>query len=90
MIETLAFVLTGISLAASIIYYANILNNANKTRELQLKAQELATETRQTQVFMQVFQELNSEKRWKEYLETRYITEWDDYDDFQEKYGLNK
>lgn len=36
MIETLAFVLTGLGLAASIVYYANILNNANKAREREL------------------------------------------------------
>jgi hypothetical protein len=33
MIEYLPLVLTGIGLTASIIYYANILNNANKARE---------------------------------------------------------
>lgn len=54
MIDTFAFLLTGLGLAASIVYYANILNNANKTRELQLKAQELAVETRQAQLLMQV------------------------------------
>ena len=36
MIETLAFVLTGLGLTASIVYYANILNNANKSREREL------------------------------------------------------
>ena len=87
MIETIGFILTGLGLTASIIYYANILNNANKTRELQLKAQQQASETRQTQLYMQVFQELTPEKRWKEYLEARYSTEWEDYTDFQEKYG---
>ena len=54
MIESIAFVLTGIGLAASIVYYANILNNANKTRGLQLKAQEQALETRQAQLLMQI------------------------------------
>ena len=56
MIEYLPLVLTGIGIIASIIYYANILNNANKTRELQLRAQEHATETRQAQLYMQLFQ----------------------------------
>ena len=56
MIETIGFILTGLGLTASIVYYANILNNANKTRELQLKAQEHATETRQAQLYMQLFQ----------------------------------
>ena len=52
MIEYLPLVLTGIGLTASIIYYTSILRNANKTRELQLKTQELAAETRQVQIFM--------------------------------------
>lgn len=33
MIESIALILTGIGLTASIVYYANILNNANKTRQ---------------------------------------------------------
>ena len=36
MIDTLALVLTGLGLAASIVYYANILNNANKAKEREL------------------------------------------------------
>jgi hypothetical protein len=46
-LDYLPLVLTGIGIIASILYYASILRNANKTRELQLKAQEHATETRQ-------------------------------------------
>ncbi len=53
MIETLAFVLTGLGLTASIVYYANILKNANQTRELQLKAQEQALKTRNATFFNQ-------------------------------------
>jgi len=87
MIESIPYVLTGIGIIISILYYTSVLQNANKTRELQLKAQEQATETRQAQLYMQVFQELNSDKRWKEYLDARYSTEWDNYEDFQEKYG---
>jgi hypothetical protein len=61
MIEVLALVLTGLGLTASIIYYANILNNANKTRELQLKTQQQAEETRQAQLFMQLYNRLMSD-----------------------------
>jgi hypothetical protein len=39
MIDTLAFVLTGLSLTASIIYYATTLRNQNKTRKGQLLMQ---------------------------------------------------
>ena len=78
--EFLAVILTGLGLTVSILYYTTVLQNANKTQQSQL-------ETRQAQLYMQVFQELNSEKRWKEYLDARYSADWDDYDDFQGKYG---
>ena len=34
--EFLAIILTGLGLTASIVYYANVLSNANKTRKAQL------------------------------------------------------
>ena len=86
-IEIVALVLTGLSITASILYYAMNLRNANKTRELQLKAQEHATETRQAQLLMQIYGSLYSEKAWQNYLEAQYSAEYTDYNDFQEKFG---
>jgi len=40
-LEVIALVLTGLSITASIIYYANILNNANKARERDLVNQRI-------------------------------------------------
>ena len=54
-IENLPIVLTGLGLTASVLYYTMVLRNANKTRELQLRAQEQAEDTRQTQFFMNVY-----------------------------------
>ena len=87
-LEIVALVLTGLGLAASIIYYANILNNANKTRELQLKSQELATETRQAQLFMQIYATYHSEEYIKAFEE---IMRWEytGYDDYMSKYGAD-
>ena len=92
MIEFLPLILTGLGLAASIVYYANILNNANKTRELQLKAQELALknqelqlETRQAQLFMQMFSKASS----KEGIESSKIlsnANWTSHEEWLEKY----
>lgn len=79
-VEILALVLTGIGIIVSILYYTSVLQNANKTQQMQL-------ETRQTQLHIQIFNELNSEKRWKEFLDTAYSWEWDGYDDFHNKYG---
>ena len=47
-IENLPLVLTGVGLTASILYYTMILRNANKTQQNQL-------ETRQVQMFMQIY-----------------------------------
>jgi len=52
-----------------IIYYITIMRNQQKTRELSLRAQEQATKTRQIQIFMQIFQQLNSEETHKSWAE---------------------
>ena len=78
MIETIGFILTGLGLTASIIYYANILNNANKTQQLQL-------ETRQVQLFMNIFQNINSEESMTTWVELMRA-EFTDYDDWAKKY----
>ena len=59
--DVLAIVVSILGLTASIIYYANILNNANKTRIHQLKAQQQAEETRQTQLYMRLWDKWDSE-----------------------------
>ena len=47
-LEIIALVLTGLSITASIIYYTNVLRNANKTQQQQI-------DTRQMQIFMQIY-----------------------------------
>jgi hypothetical protein len=74
-----------IALIVGIVYYITIMRNQQKTRELALKAQEQATETRQTQIFMQLFQQLNSEetaKSWAELINMKVP----DFDEFLLKY----
>jgi hypothetical protein len=44
-----------------IIYYITIMRNAQRTRELTLRAQEQAVETRQAQLFMQLY------TRWQDF-----------------------
>jgi hypothetical protein len=87
-LEFIAIILTGLGLTASIIYYAYILNNANKTRELQLKAQQQAEETRQTQLYMNLWSKWDSEDFMKHYLR---ILSWEftGYEDWSTKYGLS-
>ena len=76
-----------VSLVVGIIYYITIMRNQQKNQEQALKAQEQAVETRQTGIFMQLFQFLNTEESWRKYVDLMYQTEWEDFDDFWEKYG---
>ena len=74
-----------VALIVGIVYYISIMRNQQKTRELALNAQEHATETRQTQIFMQVLERLNSEetaKSWAELINMKVP----DYEEFILKY----
>lgn len=78
-IEYLPIVLTGIGLMASILYYANVSRNANKTQQMQL-------ETRQAQFFMNIYQDHLTERLSKS-LYFLMDMEYDDFEDFEHKYG---
>jgi hypothetical protein len=62
-----------------IFYYLMTLQNTRKNQELQL-------ETRSLLLFMQLFQQMNSPENMKRYIEI-LNWKWDDYHDFEMKYG---
>ena len=75
--EFLAVILTGLGLTASIVYYASILRNANKTQEIQL-------ETRQAQLYMEFYRDFKK----KEFQNDFYVAmdfEFKDFNDFIDK-----
>jgi len=80
--EFLAIIMTGLGLTASILYYTTVLKNANKTQQMQL-------ETRQAQLFMQLYDKFSDQEFLKHQLMVEQW-EWTDYEDFQEKYGVKK
>lgn len=75
MIEYLPLVLTGIGLSVSIIYYASILKNANKTQRMQL-------ETRQVQLFMTINETRGSPEFQKLFYRITFMDDWKDIDDY--------
>lgn len=81
-LEIFALVLTGLSITASIIYYASILRNANKTQQMQL-------ETRQAQLFMYIYDRWSSSDYNRHFFALREW-EWTDYEDFMDRYGGDK
>ena len=71
-IEVIAILLSGISISASLFYYANVLQNANKTRQAAL--------------FMDLYRTYRDpvfRKQYNDILSWRYV----DFNDFWNKYG---
>ncbi len=64
---------------AGFSYYVLTVRNSQRTQRQQL-------ETRQTQLFMQLYQDLLSENNMRSLLDLLNM-EWEDYDDFERKLG---
>jgi hypothetical protein len=78
-------ILQTIGIFVGIVYYITIMRNTQRTRELTLKAQEQTLESRQTQIFMQIYQQLNSEETYKSFMELVNL-DLKDNDEYLQKY----
>ena len=58
-----------VGILVGIIYYITIMRNQQRTRELALTAQEHATETRQTEIFMRLYEQLNNAETYTSWAE---------------------
>ena len=71
-LEVVAILLSGISISASLFYYATVLRNQN--------------ETRQAQLFMNII-EVYTAKEYRRDVGNLLSWEWTDHDDYMNKYG---
>ncbi len=78
-LQTLLTYLTLISVPVGVFYHIMTLRNTRKNQDMQL-------ETRQAQLFMQVYQEMSSPEFYRIYNELLHM-EWEDWDDYYRKYG---
>ncbi len=78
-VETISIVFTGLSVSLAAFYYISTLRNAQRTQQLTL-------ETRQAQLFMQIYDRWSSREITEMEFEFRNW-EWDEYDDFERKYS---
>ncbi len=77
---TLAFMaLQTVSIVVAVIYHIMTLRNTRKNQELQL-------ETRQAQLYMNLYDTYHSPE-FRKLLYTMLDLEWKDYDEWYEKYG---
>lgn len=80
-VETVSIVFTGLSISLAAFYYISTLRNAQRTQQLQL-------ETRQAQLFMQIYSTITDENFNKMVNEVLNY-QWEDYDDYYNKYWRN-
>lgn len=73
---------------AGFSYYVLVVRANQKNQELTLKAQQQQLETRQAQLFMSIYSRVNEISFWTNLEEIRRW-EWDDFDDYVEKYESN-
>ncbi len=78
--QTLSIVFAGLSIGIAAIYYTLTLRNTQRAQQLQL-------ETRQVQLFSQLFSMLNDVEYVRRWADFTYLWEYDDYDDWWIKYG---
>ena len=71
-----------------IFYYMMTLRNQQKSQEISTKNQELTLETRQAQLFMNIFNNFSS-KEYQKDLENILSWEYTNYEDFFSKYGAD-
>ena len=73
-----------VGILVGIIYYITIMRNQQRTRELALKAQEHATETRQTEIFMRLYEQLNNAETYTSWAEL--VNQEIDNEEYLQKY----
>lgn len=76
-LDQVIYVLPLLGIMVSILYYAMVLRNSNRTRSAQL--------------FMSLHSFMSNKEGMSDYLDTMYM-EWEDYADFERRYGsdINK
>jgi hypothetical protein len=87
-LQTISYLIAALSFAVTCAYYIMNLNNNKKNQELTLKAQQQNLETRQAQLFMQIYSNFYSDPIQKARNE---VAKWSyrDFDDFQSKYSYD-
>jgi len=87
-LQTIGILLTGLTVSIAAIYYTLTLRYTRKNQELSLKAQEQAVETRQTQMFMQIYNQSHNDPSFIEAWQIISGAQWDSIEDW-EHWGSN-
>jgi hypothetical protein len=75
-----------VGLLVGIAYYLFIMRNSQRNQELTLKAQQQALETRQAQLFMNIYNQSFANPQYLKSWTKVYDTPWDSYEEFKALY----
>jgi hypothetical protein len=81
-VQTISILFAGVSIGVAAIYYILTLRNTQRSQQLQL-------ETRQAQMFLSLYNRILDENFAQIQRDVQWIWEWNDFEDFMEKYGPN-
>ena len=85
-LQTVLTYLTLISVPIGVFYHIMTLRNTRRNQELTRRSQDQALETRQAQLFMGLYETYRNPEFRKLHARV-HNQEWEDFDDFWEKYG---
>jgi hypothetical protein len=89
-IQTLLNLLALISIPIGVFYHIMTLNNTRRNQELTLKAQNHALETRQAQLFMNIYNQSYSNPQFQTARATLMKYQWNTFEDFKKLYHLGE
>jgi len=86
-ISTISIVIASASVVLAAIYYMLQLKHQAKVRQDLARQRETDLETRQAQLFMQLYEHYYKKETMKDESEVIWEWKWKDFEDFWEKYG---
>ncbi len=86
-LQAVSYIMGSLGVSVAAIYYVYSMRISQKNQEFTLKAQEQTLETRQAQLFMQlytIFTNYEFKTKWNDMMN---VWDWKDFEDFNSKYG---
>jgi hypothetical protein len=80
--QTVSIVFAGLSIGIAAIYYALTIRNTQRNQELTLEAQKQALETRQAQLFMNVYNQSFNNPQFLDAMNEFRSIQWNSFDEY--------
>jgi len=89
-LQAVSYIMGSLGVFVAAVYYVLNIQNNRRNQELALKAQQQTLETRQAQLFMQLYSIYDSKDFLNDYTDVCWRHEYSDLDDWMKKYHPQK